>query len=314
MTDPSSLDNIMDTPTRGQEPQTSNNVKRSDSEHEIKEKLEAMKQLADRYEKQLQDERAYRQELEKSFEKRSKELEEAITKLGEGSFAQKLIEMEKNFESQLKKTTAKFTELSLTNNQQRNSFNELSNRYQRLTGYYEKSANQMPTELSQAQALYQANAQQSQSERRSPDNIELRQTIDDLEKRLVETQAESNAMAQSLHEFRQRCSQLQHELDNSEAVQRDFVQLSQKLQVQLEVIRQGDHELRWEFAEDVKKCNNECNSDLKQQKTNCKHCGKIFCTSCLKQTVSGGPNSRQAHVCGVCYTLLSKNSAPFYSD
>jgi TATA-binding protein-associated factor Taf7 len=88
-----------------------------------------MKQLADRYECQLQDERAYRQDLEKSFEKRAKELEEAITKLAQANFEQKLAEMERNFEQQLKKTQTKFGELSLTNNQQREAFNVLSNRY-----------------------------------------------------------------------------------------------------------------------------------------------------------------------------------------
>lgn len=184
----------------------------------------------------------------------------------------------------------------------------------------------LTTELSQTHALYQSTTQQNQSERRSPDNNELRQTIDDLEKRLVESQAESSAMAKSLEEYRQRCSQLQTELNNSEEVQRDFVQLSQKvtlktlnpfkfnvqLQVQLEVIRQGDQELRWQFPEDVKQCN-ECNADLKH-KVNCKHCGKIFCQPCTKQTVFAGPNSRQGNVCGVCFTLLSKNSTPFYAD
>lgn len=87
-----------------------------------------MKQLADRYEKQLQDERAYRQDLEKSFEKRAKELEDSITEHGQANFEQKLAEMESNFEKQLKTTQSKFEELSVTNNQQRTAFNELSNR------------------------------------------------------------------------------------------------------------------------------------------------------------------------------------------
>jgi Rab GTPase-binding effector protein 1 len=96
------------------------------------------------------------------------------------------------------------------------------------------------TELNQAQALYQTH----QAERRSsPDNNELRQTIGDLEKRLVESQNESMVISRSLDEYRQKCSQLQLELNTSEVVQKDFVKLSQQLQVQLEVIRQGDHEV-----------------------------------------------------------------------
>lgn len=101
------------------------------------------------------------------------------------------------------------------------------------------------TELAQAQSLYQSlTHHQQQSERRSsPDSNELRQTIGDLEKRLVETQNESIALARSLDEYRQKCSQLQTELNTSEDVQKDFVKLSQNLQVQLEVIRQGDQEV-----------------------------------------------------------------------
>lgn len=45
------------------------------------------------------------------------------------------------------------------------------------------------------------------------------------------------------------------DLDNSEQVQRDFVKLSQSLQVQLEKIRQADTEVRWQHEEDVSECN-----------------------------------------------------------
>ena len=44
-------------------------------------------------------------------------------------------------------------------------------------------------------------------------------------------------------ELRGRVSALQHDLDTSEAVQRDFVRLSQSLQVQLEKIRQSEKEV-----------------------------------------------------------------------
>lgn len=40
--------------------------------------------------------------------------------------------------------------------------------------------------------------------------------------------------------YKARCASLQSELDTSEAVQKDFVQLSQSLQIQLEKIRQSE--------------------------------------------------------------------------
>lgn len=44
-------------------------------------------------------------------------------------------------------------------------------------------------------------------------------------------------------ELRGKVSTLQHDLDTSETVQRDFVRLSQSLQVQLEKIRQSEKEV-----------------------------------------------------------------------
>lgn len=44
-------------------------------------------------------------------------------------------------------------------------------------------------------------------------------------------------------ELKGRVTTLQHDLDTSEAVQRDFVRLSQSLQVQLEKIRQSEKEV-----------------------------------------------------------------------
>lgn len=165
----------------------------------------------------------------------------------------------------------------------------------------------LTTELSQAQSLYQP----QQTERRpSPDNNDLRQTIGDLEKRLVESQNESISLSRSLEEYRQRCTQLQNELNTSEIVQKDFVKLSQQLQVQLEVIRQGDQELRWQFPDDAKRCNG-CDAELKH-KVNCKHCGKVFCNKCTENVIHVGSN--KANICQVCNTLLSKNSAPFFSS
>jgi hypothetical protein len=55
-------------------------------------------------------------------------------------------------------------------------------------------------------------------------------------------------------ELKSRVGSLQQELDNSEAVQKDFVRHSQSLQVQLERIREADTQVRWQHEEDVEEC------------------------------------------------------------
>lgn len=47
----------------------------------------------------------------------------------------------------------------------------------------------------------------------------------------------------SLNEYKCKCITLQQGLDTCETVQKDFVQLSQKLQIQLEKIRQAEKEV-----------------------------------------------------------------------
>ena len=49
-------------------------------------------------------------------------------------------------------------------------------------------------------------------------------------------------------------SSLQLELDDSVAVQNDFLRLSHSLQVELEKIRQQEKEVRWQHEEDVEEC------------------------------------------------------------
>uniref|UniRef100_A0A6P7GG42 Rab GTPase-binding effector protein 1 n=1 Tax=Diabrotica virgifera virgifera TaxID=50390 RepID=A0A6P7GG42_DIAVI len=116
-------------------------------------------------------------------------------------------------------------------------------------------------------------------------------------------------------ELKSRVFSLQQELDNTEAVQQDFVRLSQSLQVQLEKIRESDTEVRWQHDEDVDECPN-CRQGFSssRRKQHCRHCGQIFCQSCLARTVLSGPNSRPSKVCDVCHTLLDKSSAPYFSE
>lgn len=50
-----------------------------------------------------------------------------------------------------------------------------------------------------------------------------------------------------LNEYKCKCITLKQELDTSETVQKDFVQLSQKLQIQLEQIRQAEKEVLYKI-------------------------------------------------------------------
>ncbi len=133
-------------------------------------------------------------------------------------------------------------------------------------------------------------------------------------------------------EMKGRLLNLQQELDNSVAVQTDFVRLSQSLQVELEKIRQSEKEVRWQHEDDINECQS-CKTALgaaggkassgsasgaspsrrNRNKHHCRHCGRVFCSDCVSKTVASGPRSRPAKVCDVCHTLLVQNSAPYFS-
>lgn len=87
---------------------------------------------------------------------------------------------------------------------------------------------------------------------------ELKWKIEDLTKTNRALEEESSSL-------RNKVQSLQVELDNSEVVQRDFVKLSQSLQIQLEKIRQADSEVRWQHEDDVSECN-QCNKKLNTRK------------------------------------------------
>lgn len=86
-------------------------------------------------------------------------------------------------------------------------------------------------------------------------------------------------------------------------------------QIQLEKIRDSDIQVRWQHEEDVDECPT-CKSGftVKKKKEHCRHCGTIFCGSCLSHSVRSGPNMRPSKVCDVCHTLLVKSSAPYFSE
>ncbi|XP_014209189.1 rab GTPase-binding effector protein 1 [Copidosoma floridanum] len=117
-------------------------------------------------------------------------------------------------------------------------------------------------------------------------------------------------------ELKQQILNLQQELNTGEETQKDFVRLTQSLQVQLQKIRDSEKEVRWQYEEDVDECPT-CRSSFlqgkKKEKMHCRHCGQIFCLSCLNNIVKSGPHQRPSRVCNVCHTLLVQETAPYFS-
>lgn len=121
-------------------------------------------------------------------------------------------------------------------------------------------------------------------------------------------------LEKELQQTRGKVSVLQVDLDNSEVVQRDFVKLSQSLQIQLEKIRASENEVRWQHEEDFSDCGN-CKQPFNntRRKHHCRHCGQIFCIDCLTHVVNSGPNQRPSRVCNVCHTILVRDATPYFS-
>lgn len=131
---------------------------------------------------------------------------------------------------------------------------------------------------------------------------------------LKELKTQRKQLENDLAESRKKVHGLQMDLDNSEAVQRDFVRLSQSLQVELEKIRQAENEVRWQHEDDVLLCN-ACKQPFNKirRKQHCWHCGKIYCFTCINKAVVSGPAQRPAPVCDVCHTILVRDTAPYFS-
>ncbi|KAK7487813.1 hypothetical protein BaRGS_00020954 [Batillaria attramentaria] len=141
-----------------------------------------------------------------------------------------------------------------------------------------------------------------------------KQLIGALQQRVEEGEKAKGQLEEEVQKLRSKVQSLQVDLDNSEAVQRDFVKLSQSLQIQLEKIRQAENEVRWQHEDDVEDCNN-CRQSFSvtKRKHHCRHCGRIFCADCTTKSVNSGPAGRPAKVCDVCHTILVKDATPYFS-
>uniref|UniRef100_A0A5K3FBT0 FYVE-type domain-containing protein n=1 Tax=Mesocestoides corti TaxID=53468 RepID=A0A5K3FBT0_MESCO len=137
--------------------------------------------------------------------------------------------------------------------------------------------------------------------------------------KLQETAESLRRATEEVAQLRSRVVSLQCDLETSEKVSKDFVRLSQHLQVQLEKQREQTHELRWQDPEDVSNCSG-CKAAFPsgaaglQTKLNCRHCGSIFCSQCCSKLIPpSGNRSKPAPVCDMCHTLLVKDAAPYFS-
>ncbi|XP_073985479.1 uncharacterized protein isoform X2 [Rhodnius prolixus] len=143
----------------------------------------------------------------------------------------------------------------------------------------------------------------------------LNQQISTLNVQIHSLKQAKKKLESSECELRTRLTSLQTGLENGEAVQKDFVLLSQSLQRELERLRGQNTTLRWEHEEDVNECRG-CEQPFKSAskgKYNCRHCGRIFCLSCLGHKITSGPAQRESRVCQVCHTLLNSETAPYFS-
>ncbi|GFO20972.1 Rab GTPase-binding effector protein 1 [Plakobranchus ocellatus] len=138
--------------------------------------------------------------------------------------------------------------------------------------------------------------------------LKMQEKLEDVDRKRSKFESENAGL-------RGKIQSLQVDLDNSEAVQRDFVKLSQSLQIQLEKIRQAENEVRWQHEDDIDDCSN-CKQSFSvtRRKHHCRHCGKIFCAECTTKSVNSGPNFRPAKVCDVCHTILVKDATPYFSS
>ncbi|XP_055846288.1 rab GTPase-binding effector protein 1 isoform X1 [Episyrphus balteatus] len=144
---------------------------------------------------------------------------------------------------------------------------------------------------------------------------ELNKQISEFRVQVIELQEMNEKLSRINVEYKSKIKNLQDDLATSEHVQRDFVKLSQNLQITIEKFRQPNAEVRWQDDEDIDNCPN-CNTffTVTVRKQHCRHCGVIYCDKCLNKSVPSGPRQKLARVCELCHTLLAPNAAPYFSQ
>lgn len=174
---------------------------------------------------------------------------------------------------------------------------------------------QMLSDIQQLQKI----VQRSEADKQRIHNLQVAERqcleqIEDLKVKLEKSLQIHAQLEETAKKQQNRILSLQHDLDMSEQVQKDFVRLSQSLQVQLESFRQPNTQVRWQHEEDVEECPS-CHNGFgsSSRKQHCRHCGRIFCNTCLSHKVPSGPQQRLSRVCDVCHTLLVPNTAPYFS-
>ncbi|KAG4078158.1 hypothetical protein HA402_002210 [Bradysia odoriphaga] len=146
-------------------------------------------------------------------------------------------------------------------------------------------------------------------------DMEFRKQASEFRVQIIELREANDKFEKLNNDLKIKLSVLQTELGNSEAVQKDFVRLSQSLQMELEKIRAADTAVRWQDDEDIENCPNcKLAFAVTRRKQHCRHCGTIYCEKCLTKSVPSGQRNKPARVCDVCHTLLVRNTAPYFSQ
>ncbi|XP_053678267.1 rab GTPase-binding effector protein 1 [Anopheles nili] len=183
---------------------------------------------------------------------------------------------------------------------------------QKAEQHFAQKQHQLQEQLrKQLHDFQQLGAQRDELERA---DAEHKKQNSELRMQIIELQAANERLDRQNGDLRSKMAVLQEDLANNEAVQKDFVKLSQSLQMQLEKIRSADTQVRWQDDEDVDQCPN-CKKEftVTRRKQHCRHCGTVYCQPCLSKSVPSGPNRKPARVCDVCHTLLVQDTAPYFS-
>ncbi|XP_055548501.1 rab GTPase-binding effector protein 1 isoform X2 [Wyeomyia smithii] len=207
-----------------------------------------------------------------------------------------------------RKTLSMQDEVALLRDQQHSRERDL----RRVEKDYSNKLKQVEEQLEQQYLHYQRLAAHKEDLERA--EAESKRQISELRMQTIGLQATNEKLDKQNVDLRTKMSVLQEDLANNEAVQKDFVKLSQSLQMQLEKIRSADTQVRWQDEDDVDQCPN-CRKEftVTRRKQHCRHCGTIYCQPCLTKTVPTGPSRRAARVCDVCHTLLVQDTAPYFS-